>query len=117
MTQRNCTQFRMKKPDELENELNNLQQELNILKLGTNNSNKIENIQKSIVHIRIVQNQTIKDNLRNFYQGEKHKPKDLRPKQTRAVRRELTSNEKSIQLKKTQRKNCNFPQRTFAIKD
>ena len=63
-------------------------------------------IRKSIAHIHIVQNQTIKDNLRKFYHGEKYKPKDLRPKQTRAMRRLLTPKEQSITLKKTQRNNC-----------
>jgi large subunit ribosomal protein L35e len=58
-----------------------------------------------------------KDNLRKFYQGEKYKPKDLRPKQTRAMRRLLTPKEESINLAKTQRKNCAFPKRTFAVKD
>ncbi len=64
--------------------------------------------------MHIVQNQTRKDNLRSFYHGEKYKPKDLRPKQTRAMRRLLTTKE---DLAKTQRKKRAYPKRTFAIKD
>ncbi len=110
--------------DQLENELNNLQQELHTLKIRTNKSDQIQHVRKSIARIHIVQNQMTKDNLRKFYQGEKHKPKDLkhkpkdlRPKQTRAMRRLLTPEEESIKLSKTRRKNCAFPKRIFAVKD
>ncbi|UJR16294.1 hypothetical protein I4U23_003200 [Adineta vaga] len=117
MAQLRCSDIRSKKPDELEEQLNNLQEELASLKTGSKNVDKIGQVQKSIVHVHIVQNQTRKDNLRSFYQGEKYKPKDLRPKQTRAKRRELTSKEESNRLTKAQRKNFAFPKRTYAIKD
>ena len=103
--------------DQLENELDNLQQELHTLKIQTNKSNQIEHVRQSIARVHIVQNQMIKDNLRKFYQGEKHKPKDLRPKKTRAMRRLLTPEEESIKLEKTRRKNRALPKRTFAIKE
>ncbi len=90
---------------------------MNSLKIGTNKSDKITNVRKSIARVHIVQNQTTKENLREFYRGEKYKPKDLRPKQTRAMRRLLTSKEESVNLAKTQRKNWAFPKRTFAVKD
>jgi large subunit ribosomal protein L35e len=135
MTQLKCSEIREKKPgehdcfsfsiifnrfkylDELEKELNNLHQELNRLKIETNKANKIENVRKSIAYVHIVQNQTTKDNLRKFYHGEKYKPKDLRPKQTRAMRRLLTPKEESKNLEKIQRKKWAFPKRTFAVKD
>lgn len=97
--------------------MNNLQEELNTLKITGKNSNKIEAVQKSIVNVHIVQNQTTKENLREFYRGKKYKPKDLRPKQTRAMRRLLTPKEESISLAKTQKKKAAFPKRTFAVKD
>ena len=78
---------------------------------------KKSDVRKSIAHVHIVRNQMTKENLRKFYQGEKYKPKDLRPKQTRAMRRMLTPEEEAIQLAKTRRKNCGFPKRTFAVKD
>ncbi|CAF4816439.1 unnamed protein product [Rotaria sp. Silwood1] len=117
MAQMTCCQIRGKSPNELENVLNNLHEELNTLKIGRKNVNKIENIRKSIVHVHIVQNQTTKENLRQLYHGEKYKPKDLRPKQTRAKRRLLTSKEESISLAKTQKKKCAFPKRTYTVKD
>jgi len=134
MAQLKCSEIREKKPgefrffvfafiyakiflDEMENELNNLHEELNTLKIGTKKSDQIHHVRKSIAHLNIVQNQIMKDNLRKFYHGEKYKPKDLRSKQTRAMRRLLTPKEQSINLAKIQRKNWAFPKRTFAIKD
>ena len=78
---------------------------------------QIENLRKSIAHVHIVQNQMVKKNLREFYRDQPFKPKDLREKQTRAKRRQLTSDEKSIELKKIQRRKSNFPQRKFVLKD
>ena len=103
--------------DDLENDLKNLYEELNRLKIENKKLNQIESVRKSIVNIRIVQNQTTKNNLRKFYHGEKYKPKDLRPKQTRAMRRQLSSKEQSIRLAKIQRKKWNFPERSFTLKD
>ncbi|CAF1081515.1 unnamed protein product [Rotaria sordida] len=112
-----CCQIREKSSNELENILNNLHEELNTLKIQRQNFNKIENIRKSISHVHIVQNQTTKDNLREFYHDKKYKPKDLRPKQTRAMRRLLTPKEESISLTKTQKKKLAFPKRTYSVKD
>jgi large subunit ribosomal protein L35e len=56
-----------------------------------------------------------KDNLRKFYQGETYKLNDLRPKQTRAMRRLLTPKEESMNLAKAQRKNWAFQKSTFVI--
>ena len=78
--------------------------------------NQIANLRQSIARIQIVKNQKIKENLRELYRDQPHKPKDLRPKKTRAMRRELTNEEKSITLKKTQRRNFAFPQRNFTLK-
>ncbi|CAF4711196.1 unnamed protein product, partial [Rotaria socialis] len=104
MAQVTCCQIRGKSPNDLDIILKNLHEELNSLNIGRKDSNKIENIRESIAHVHIVQNQTIKENLREFYHGEKYKPKDLRRKQTRAMRRSLTPKEESISLAKTQKK-------------
>jgi large subunit ribosomal protein L35e len=63
-----------------------------------------------------VTNQTQKENLRKFYKGKKHKPKDLRLKKTRALRRALSTHERSLKTAKQQAKERNFPVRRFAVK-
>ena len=106
--------------DELQQELEKLQEEFNEIRMSDSKKTKIhqiENLRKSIVNVHIVQNQTVKKNLREFYRNQTFKPKDLREKQTRAKRRLLNSDEKSIELKKLQRRKSNFPQRTFILKD
>ena len=60
--------------------------------------------------------QTRKQNLRALYHGKKYKPRDLRPRKTRAIRRLLTPKEKSIRLKKVQRRQWAFPKRIYAVK-
>jgi large subunit ribosomal protein L35e len=61
-------------------------------------------------------NQTQKENLRKFYRDKKFKPKDLRPKKTRAMRRALTPHEKSLRTRKQARKESLYPMRKFALK-
>ncbi len=43
-------------------------------------------------------------------------PLDLRPKQTRAIRRRLSEKESNATLEKTRKRNMHFPQRKYAIK-
>ncbi len=100
-----------------------LRQELTTLRVGkvtgsggAQKLGKIRNVRKSIARVLIVRNQTTKEHLRKLYHGKKSKPKDLRQRKTRAIRRLLTPKEKSIELKKTQRQQWAFPQRTFAVK-
>ena len=49
-------------------------------------------------------------------QGKKYKPLDLRPKKTRALRRQLTKQEQSLRTKKQQRKDLLYAVRKFAVK-
>jgi len=109
--------------DELQKQLEELRQELNTLRVGkvtgsggAQKLGKIRNVRKSIARVLIVTNQTRKENLRALYHGKKYKPKDLRQRKTRAIRRLLTPKEKSVQLKKVQRRQWAFPQRTYAVK-
>jgi len=60
--------------------------------------------------------QTQRDNLRKFYQKKKYKPLDLRPKKTRAKRRELTKFEKSRKTLRQIKKETHFPKRVYAVK-
>lgn len=73
-------------------------------------------VRKSIARVLTVINQTQKDNLRKFYKGKKYKPKDLRPRKTRAIRRALTSYEASRKTAKQVAKERAWPTRKFAVK-
>merc|ERR1712000_801481 len=54
--------------------------------------------------------------LRMFYKNKKYAPLDLRPKQTRAIRRRLSPEDKARVLEKTKKRQTHFPQRKFAVK-
>jgi large subunit ribosomal protein L35e len=73
-------------------------------------------VRKSIARVLTVINQTQKENLRKFYKGKKYKPKDLRLKKTRAIRRALTKFEARIKTPKQLARERAFPVRTFAIR-
>ncbi|XP_077506685.1 large ribosomal subunit protein uL29-like [Amblyomma americanum] len=73
-------------------------------------------VRKSIARVLTVIHQTQKANLRKFYRGKKYKPRDLRPKLTRAKRRELTPHEKRLHTRKLTRKLAAYPPRKFALK-
>ena len=102
--------------DEIDKQLEDLQKQLHDLQIQQK-PQQAADVRKSIAQLRRIQNQTIKENLRLFYAGHEHQPKDLRPKQTRAQRRQLTPLETSSALKKVHRRECAFPPRTFAVKD
>jgi large subunit ribosomal protein L35e len=77
---------------------------------------KIKGVRKSIARVLTVHNQQQKDSLRKAASKAKYVPKDLRSKKTRAMRRALTTSEKS---KKTHRERCRlaaFPKVKYAIK-
>ena len=73
-------------------------------------------VRKSIARVLTVINQSQKENLRKFYSSKKYKPIDLRPKKTRAIRRQLTKHEKSLRTEKQKRKMRVYPKRKFAVK-
>merc|ERR1712183_174651 len=78
---------------------------------------KIHTVRKSIARMMTVMNQTKKENLRKFYRSKQYKPKDLRPKKTRAIRRLLTPHERSLKTLKQQRKERLYPVRKYAVKE
>ncbi|RNA10030.1 60s ribosomal l35 [Brachionus plicatilis] len=114
--------LRGKKKEELEKQLDTLKQELlqlRVFKVTGSNATKlsqIREIRKSIARVHTVINQTQKENLRKFYQGKKYKPKDLRLKKTRALRRALSKHEASIRPAKQLARQRAFPLRKFAVK-
>ncbi|TVY90177.1 60S ribosomal protein L35, partial [Lachnellula willkommii] len=77
---------------------------------------KIHDLRKSIAKVLTVINANQRAQLRLFYKGKKYLPLDLRPKQTRAIRRRLSKHESGKTLDKTKKRATHFPQRKFAIK-
>ncbi|PSS20243.1 hypothetical protein M430DRAFT_230994 [Amorphotheca resinae ATCC 22711] len=77
---------------------------------------KIHDLRKSIARVLTVINANQRSQLRLFYKGKKYLPLDLRPKQTRAIRRRLTKHESGKQLEKTKKRAVHFPQRKYAVK-
>merc|ERR1712189_77534 len=107
---------------ELLKQLEELKQELAGLRVAkvtggaASKLSKIRVVRKSIARVNIVINQTTKENLRKLYKNKKYKPLDLRPKKTRAMRKDLTPAEKVKKNRKALRRLRAFPQRKFAIK-
>jgi large subunit ribosomal protein L35e len=79
---------------------------------------KIHDIRKAIAKVLTVINANQRAQLRLFYKQKnaKYLPLDLRPKQTRAIRRRLTKHESEKVLDKTKKRATHFPQRKYAIK-
>merc|ERR1711876_57529 len=117
-----CSDLRTKKKEELTKQLEDLKTELGSLKVAkvtggaASKLSKIRVVTKSIARVHIVMNQKQKDNLRKFYRGKKYKPLDLRPKKTRAIRKNLSAHEKSLKSAKQLHALRSFPQRKFAVK-
>ena len=80
------------------------------------NSPPSHDVRKSIARVLTVINQSQRAQLRIFYKGKKYIPLDLRPKQTRAMRRQLTKEEASRVTDKQKKRQRHFPQRNFAVK-
>lgn len=73
-------------------------------------------LRKSIARVLTVINATQRAQLRILYKNKKYIPLDLRPKQTRAIRRRLTKHESSLVTEKQKKRQTHFPQRKFAVK-
>jgi len=114
--------LRGKKKDELLKQLEELKQELANLRVakvtgGTASKlSKIRVFRKNIARVLTVVNQTQKENLRRVYRGKPYKPIDLRPKLTRAARRELSPEEQAKKTRKQARKDRLWPARKFALR-
>merc|ERR1712110_1064810 len=117
-----CSELRTKKKEDLTKQLDDLKTELAQLRVAkvtggaASKLSKIRVIRKSIARVHIVMNQKQKDNLRKFYSDKKYKPLDLRPKKTRAIRKNLSAHEKSLKTAKEMHKLRSFPMRKFAVK-
>merc|ERR1712243_467401 len=93
-----CDELRGKSREQLEKQLEELKQELSTLRVAkvtggaASKLSKIRTVKKSIGAVYIVINTTTKENLRKFHRNKKYKPKDLRPRKTRAIRRKRPCN-------------------------
>lgn len=72
-------------------------------------------MRKSIARVSTVISQTEKVALRAKYAGKKYKPLDLRPKKTRAMRRQLSKEDAARKTVRQQKKERNFPMRKYAV--
>ncbi|KEY71051.1 hypothetical protein S7711_00875 [Stachybotrys chartarum IBT 7711] len=110
-----------KNKDDLMKQLGELKLELGQLRVqkvassGTK-LNKIHDLRKSIARVLTVINAKQRAQLRLFYKNKKYAPLDLRAKQTRAIRRRLSPEDKARVLEKTKKRSTHFPQRKFAVK-
>ncbi|KAI5866847.1 60S ribosomal protein L35 [Durotheca rogersii] len=110
-----------KNKDDLLKTLGELKTELGQLRIqkiisSSGKLNKIHDLRKSIARVLTVINLKQRSQLRLFYKNKKYLPLDLRPKQTRAIRRRLSPGEKSKTLDKTRKRATHFPQRKYAVK-
>ena len=108
-----------------ENNYNDLQQELILLRVAhlaqvtvgaASKLSKIKVVRKSIARVLTVMNQTKKENLSKVFRGRKYKPKDLRSKLTRKLRRRLTKYEALVETNKVIKKKKRYPRRLYALK-
>lgn len=122
MTKVKTKDLRGKKKEDLVKQLEDFKQELANLRVakvtgGTASKlSKIRVFRKNIARVLTVIHQNQKDNLRKLYKGKKHIPKDLRPKKTRALRKALSTHQKSLKTRKELRKLQSWPQRVYAVK-
>ena len=84
--------------------------------MNTTDTRNSHDVRKSIARVLTVINANQRSQLRIFYKGKKYIPLDLRPKQTRAMRRRLTKDEASRVTDKSKKRQRHFPQRNFAVK-
>jgi len=111
-----------KNKEELTKQLGELKTELGQLRVqkiaggSSSKLTKIHDIRKSIAKVLTVINANQRSQLRLFYKNKKYMPLDLRPKQTRAIRRRLSKHESGKKLEKTTKRATHFPQRKYAIK-
>ncbi|KAF2228747.1 putative ribosomal protein L35 [Viridothelium virens] len=111
-----------KNKEELKSELERLKGNLVTLRTqkiaggASSKLNQIHDVRKSIARVLTVINANQRHQLRLYYKNKKYLPLDLRPKQTRAMRRRLTKEEASKITEKQRKRQIHFPQRNYAVK-
>ncbi|KAI9846097.1 MAG: 60S ribosomal protein L35 [Sclerophora amabilis] len=111
-----------KSKEDLKKQLDELKTELGQLRVqkiaggSTSKLNKIHDLRKSIAKVLTIINSKQRAQLRLFYQKKKYLPLDLRPKQTRAMRRQLSKEDASRITQRQKKRQTHFPARKFAVK-
>merc|ERR1739847_96337 len=94
--------LREESKDNLTAKLTELRQELATLKVAkvtaqsASKLGKINVVRKDIAKVLTVINQARKNELQKFYRGKSVRPVDLKPRKTRALRKRLNKNKKTI---------------------
>ncbi|KAK4790306.1 hypothetical protein SAY86_017610 [Trapa natans] len=115
-------ELRQKSKVDLLKQLQELKAELATLRVAKvtggapNKLSKIKVVRLSIAQVLTVISQKQKAALREAYKNKKFLPLDLRPKKTRAIRRQLTKHQVSLKTEKQKKKEVYFPVRKYAIK-
>jgi large subunit ribosomal protein L35e len=116
-------EIRDRSKDELLKQLEDLKNELSLLRVakvsgqgGPSKLAKIKVIRKSIARVLTVYNQNERDALKKAYRKRSYKPLDLRVKKTRAIRRRLTPNQATKKTLRQQKREAYFPIRKYALK-
>uniref|UniRef100_A0A7S3GP80 60S ribosomal protein L35 n=1 Tax=Spumella elongata TaxID=89044 RepID=A0A7S3GP80_9STRA len=115
-------ELRSKTKSELVNQLHDLKNELQTLRIAQVTGGaparlaKIGSVRKSIARVLTVTNQITKSKLREKFAGEKFLPIDLRAKKTRAIRRRLTKEQAAKKTVKQAKKDAYFPKRVYAVR-
>merc|ERR1719194_45468 len=113
--------LRAKSTAELVKECDDLKAELSQLRVAkvaggaASKLAKIKVVRKGIARVLTVYNQKQKAEARKEYKGKKYLPLDLRPKKTRAIRRQLKTEQKYAQTTRAKVRSQNFPMRRFAV--
>ncbi|KAK5092769.1 60S ribosomal protein L35, L29 [Exophiala xenobiotica] len=111
-----------KNKDDLKRQLDDLKTELGSLRVqkiaggGSSKLTRIHDLRKSIARTLTVINANQRHQLRKFYKGKKYLPLDLRPKQTRAIRRRLSPKDAARVTQKQKKRQTHFPMRKYAVK-
>lgn len=115
--------LRNKREQDLERQLIELKTELAQLRVAkvtggaASKLAKIKVVRKSIARVLTVSNQAKKADLRKFYADKKYAPLDIRPKQTRAIRKRLTKAQANKKTEKAMKKAKHFPLRKYAVSE
>ncbi|KAK4697828.1 large subunit ribosomal protein L35e, partial [Lecanoromycetidae sp. Uapishka_2] len=111
-----------KNKDDLKKQLVDLKTELGQLRTqkvaggASSKLTKIHDLRKSVARVLTIVNQKQRQQLRLFYRKKKFMPLDLRPKQTRAIRRRLSKHEATRKTERQKKRSTHFPQRKYAVK-
>jgi len=111
-----------KNKEDLKKQLGELKTELGQLRVqkiaggSASKLTKIHDLRKSVAKVLTVINANQRSQLRLFYKNKKYLPLDLRPKQTRAIRRRLSKVDSQRVLEKQKKRAMHFPQRKYAVK-